>query len=197
MNNEQEIDIKVDATGSNDNGLEDSDVDGFAEEIEAIDSFAEIERLQVEVAEQQDKYQRAVADLANYRRRKELESSRLIQQARDNVLSKFLPVVDDFERAIQTSETDHSNEDWVEGFRLIEKKLWSVFEAEGVRPMTSVGQLFDPKLHDAVMVDSDSADPDTVVEEFQRGYFIGDRVLRPAVVKVGSNTAQEVNKDNE
>ena len=73
------------------------------------------------------------------------------------------------------------------GIRLVERKLWNVLSSEGVAPMESVGQPFDPARHDAVMVDEGAERADTVVEEFQRGYLVHDSVLRPAMVKVGSN----------
>ena len=154
---------------------------------------SEIEQLREEVALNLDRYQRAVADLANYRRRKEQEVMRVGTVTRRAVLSKFLPVVDDFERALGATDDDETAAGWVEGFKLIDRKLWSVLESEGVKPMETVGKPFDPNFHDAVQVDSDVENPDTVVEEFARGFMIGDDVLRPAMVKVGAaeNESQE------
>lgn len=172
------------------NGDKDPVIDVDAEdgleagEEETVD--ATIIRLQEESERNLENYQRAVAELANYRRRKDQEAERAVDQARRNTLLKFLPVVDDFDRALKSTAVDESDTSWLEGFRLIERKLWAVLEAEGVRPMTSVGQPFDPNHHEAVLIDDATDKHDTVIEEYQRGYFIDDHVLRPAMVKVGS-----------
>lgn len=149
----------------------------------------EMDQLRDEAARNLDNYQRAVAELANYRRRKEQETERLVNQSREVLLRKVLPVVDDFERALKTLDPGQDAAEWIEGIRLIERKLWAVLEGEGVQPMESVGQAFDPNLHEAVQVDESADGRDTVVEEYQRGYYIDDRVLRPALVKVGSKEA--------
>ena len=157
-----------------------------AEEKGGDEKTSELELLRAEAALNLDKYQRAVADLANYRRRKEQEILRTADQTRRALLRQFLPVIDDFERAINAANEDTAGADLIEGFRLIGRKFWSVLEAEGVRPMEAVGQPFDPTYHEAVEVDQDAGTPDTVVGEHQRGYFLGDEVLRPAMVKVGA-----------
>jgi len=157
-----------------------------AEEKGGDEETSELELLRAEAALNLDRYQRAVADLANYRRRKEQEVLRTADQTRRALLRQFLPVIDDFERAINAANEDTASANWIEGFRLIGRKFWSVLEAEGVRPMEAVGQPFDPTYHEAVEVDQDAGTPDTVVGEHQRGYFLGDEVLRPAMVKVGA-----------
>lgn len=144
-----------------------------------------VEELRAEAALNLDRYQRAVADLANYRRRKDQEILRIGAQTRRSLLQQFLPVVDDFERALAAVDGEAAGAEWVEGFRLIERKLWSVLESEGVRPMESIGQTFDPNFHEAVEAVNGAENADTVVGEYRRGYFIGDEVLRPAMVRVG------------
>ena len=157
----------------------------------ARDNVSEVEQLRAEAALNLDRYQRAVADLANYRRRKDQEILRIGTQTRRAVLVNFLPVVDDFERALTAVDGDVAGAEWVEGFRLIERKLWSILEAEGVRPMEAVGTPFDPNLHEAVEVENGVENADTVVGEHRRGYLIGDELLRPAMVKVGRPDARE------
>jgi molecular chaperone GrpE len=152
---------------------------------DVVELLAEIQRLQAEASENYDNYQRAVADMANYRRRKELDTQRQIERAREQLLLRLLPVVDDFRRALGSVPADAANADWVEGFRLIERKLWNVLQSEGVRPMEAVGERFDPNLHEAVLAAEGASAPDTVVAEFEPGYYIGEQVLRPARVKVG------------
>jgi molecular chaperone GrpE len=162
--------------------------DGASDELDVVteaELLDEIERLQTESTENFENYQRAVADMANYRRRKELDTQRQIERAREQLLLRLLPVIDDFKRALGSVPDDASNADWVEGFRLIERKLWAVLQADGVRPMESVGEAFDPNLHEAVMAAEGAANPDTVVAEFEQGYFVGEQVLRPAKVMVG------------
>jgi molecular chaperone GrpE len=165
-----------------------------AEELAAIEfedggtemaDVSEVDELRAEAALNLDRYQRAVADLANYRRRKDQETLRIGAQTRRAVLGQFLPVVDDFERALAAVDGEAAGTEWIEGFRLIERKLWSVLESEGVRPMESIGEPFDPSFHEAVEVEHGVENADTVVGEYRRGYYIGDDVLRPAMVKVG------------
>ncbi len=156
----------------------------FAEEAE-IENVSDVELLRAEAALNLDRYQRAVADMANYRRRKEQETLRLGKQTRRIVLQQFLPILDDFERALAAVDAEAAGREWIDGFRLIERKLWAVLESEGVRPMDAMGEPFDPSFHDAVEVEDGITNADTVVGEHRRGYFIGDEVLRPAMVKVG------------
>jgi molecular chaperone GrpE len=174
----------------NEEGHEDGTVSELPE-----DPQAEIERLQLEVEENLGNYQRAVADLANYRRRKEQETRRLIDQSRNEMLRRILPIVDDLDRALASVEVGTQESSWLEGFRLIAQKLWATLESEGVRPMDSVGRPFDPNLHDALLADENAAVKDTVVEEYERGYYIRDEVLRPAKVKVGSAEALQPSDD--
>jgi len=175
------------STATSDPSLDDlAAIEAEEAEQDGRDQQSEIEELRAEAARHFDNYQRAVADLANYRRRKEQEVLRVGEQARRELLKQILPVVDDFERAVEAASDDQQASGVVEGFILIERKLWSVLEQAGVRRMEAVGQPFDPRLHDAVQVEEGVSNPDTVVEEYAPGYFIGDEVLRPAMVKVGA-----------
>src|SRR5690606_14449053 len=120
----------------------------------------------------------------NYRRR--VEHERLEQQrvATGNVLVKLLPIVDDFHRAMEAIPEDQRNE-WFEGVALIQRKLERFMQDEGVTEIAALGQAFDPNFHEAVGVDSDTeAESGTVTQVLQRGYRHGDRVLRPAMVRV-------------
>lgn len=169
-----------DETGEGDN-LSYLNGDGEEFDLETL-----LEREQERVAELTDQLQRERAELINYRRRKEQEQEALKHRAIESALSKMLPVADDFHRAIMTLSPETDGNTWVDGFKLIEANFQRALESQGVTVMESVGKPFDPTRHEAVMFDEDTVGEHMVVEEFQRGYLIHDRVLRPAMVKVGS-----------
>jgi molecular chaperone GrpE len=155
----------------------------------------QLEVLKSELATMLDGLQRSRAEFANYRRRIEQEQANMRVRATEGVLKNLLPVADDFDRAIRSVPDDIRSNTWFEGIRLVERKLWSVLENEGVRLMDAVGTPFDPSRHDAIMVDESASAADTVVEEFQRGYYQHDNVLRPAMVKVGAAATDEAAPD--
>ncbi|MBA2452452.1 MAG: nucleotide exchange factor GrpE [Chloroflexia bacterium] len=138
---------------------------------------------------------RSQAELQNYRRRMEQKQDEVRARAVETTLRKLLPVADDFHRALKTLPTEVDGNSWAQGFRLIESNLWKTFESEGVTAMNSVGKLFDPARHEAVVFDETTTGNHMVVEEFQRGYLIQDRVLRPAMVKVGSIASDGVDEE--
>jgi molecular chaperone GrpE len=146
----------------------------------------QLEMTQAMVDDLTDQLQRERAELINYRRRKEQEQETVRVRAIESALSRILPVADDFHRAIKSLPADAAENSWAEGFRMIESNLRKALEAQGVTVMESVGKPFDPTRHEAVMFDEGTTGEHMVVEEFQRGYLIHDRVLRPAMVKVGS-----------
>jgi len=132
-------------------------------------------------------WQRAEADLANYKRRTEQERADLTRFANAELIRKNLPVLDDFERAIGAIPAGVQSQGWVEGIKLIDKKLRTILEQEGVTTIDALGKEFDPHVHEAVMREEGEGEGDTdmVVQEFQKGYRLHERVLRPAIVKVG------------
>ena len=128
-------------------------------------------------------WQRATADLANYRKRMEQEKQETTAFANAQIISRLLPAMDDFTRAFETIDQKLKEETWVEGMRLIYRKLQSILEAQGVQVIPTVGQPFDPNFHEAVMeMDGEQG---LVVSEMAKGYKLRDKVLRPAVVAVG------------
>jgi molecular chaperone GrpE len=132
-------------------------------------------------------WQRAAADLSNYRRRTEEERETLARFANAALISRLLTVLDDFDRALEHVPED-AHEGWVDGVRLVERKLRSMLEAEGLTPIDAVGQPFDPNVHEAVVHEETTEHPDNqVIGELQRGYRLHDRVLRPALVRVANN----------
>jgi molecular chaperone GrpE len=148
--------------------------------------LAELEQFKADAADMLDRLQRSQAEFANFRRRNEQERELLRARATEDIIRKLLPVADDFDRALRSVPAEAEGNPWIEGIRLVERKLWRVLEGEGISLMESVGQPFDPSRHEAIMVDEGAGAADTVIEEFQRGYVVHDTVLRPAMVKVGS-----------
>ncbi|MFM2308997.1 MAG: hypothetical protein RLY87_1118 [Chloroflexota bacterium] len=157
-----------------------------AESAPTTDMQARIDALEKEVAEHKDAYLRATADYKNLKRRYDAERIELIARAGASLLLKLLPVVDDIERAVASVTPDVEGTLWYKGFRLIPQKFQSVLDSEGVTPVASVGAAFDPNVHEAIAYEPCPEDQDgQVVAELQRGYLLRDKILRPAMVKVG------------
>jgi len=150
---------------------------------------AQIDALTAEKASLYDKLLRRQAEFENYRRRVERERGELYQHGRDDVLVQFLPVVDNFERALSSLETSEGDAEALRhGVELIHKQFKDALSKFGLEPVEAVGQTFDPHVHEAVTTEAtDKHKENTVIEEFERGYKIGDRLLRPAKVKVASS----------
>lgn len=133
----------------------------------------------------EDKYLRAAAEFANARRRAELRAENQIWAARERVLTNILPILDDFERAFQAVPEEEQGSPWVEGFRLILRKLETILDREGVTRIEAAGQPFDPNLHQAVvMEEAAEVESGMVLDVLQQGYMLNDRVLRPSMVRV-------------
>lgn len=174
----------------------DADVGGPAL-AELIASRAELKRLQSALAEAQDALARRQADFENYRKRVERERNETYNRVVGELARKLLPVVDNLARALDAErsvEASESNEfrHFLNGVELIGKQLAEVLESFGVEPIAAVGQRFDPHVHEAVVTEpSAEHEPDTVLEELARGYRIGDRLLRPSMVKVAAQKSDE------
>jgi len=144
---------------------------------------AEVERLQGELSQEHDLYLRALADFENYRRRVERERENTAKRDKRELLLVLLDLAVNFERAL--AHINDSPESVVAGLHTIQRRLASVLKAQGVTPFESVGQSFDPGVHEAVgTVQSDEQEAGTVLDELSRGYHWGDEVLRPARVRV-------------
>ena len=159
---------------------------------ELVASRAELKRLQTALAEAQDAALRRQADFENYRKRVERERTETYNRVVAEVAHKLLPVMDNLTRALDAERSVESSESaefrhFLHGVQLISKQLSELLESFGVQPIAAVGERFDPHIHEAVVTEpSDKHEPDTVVEELARGYRIGDRLLRPAMVKVAA-----------
>ena len=144
----------------------------------------DVEKLLRERDEYYDRLLRKTAEFDNYRRRVERERSTLAQQIAGDVLETLLVVVDDFERALQVDAGPEADT-YRKGVELIYKQLQDVLARRGVKPVEAVGHEFDPQFHQAITYEPAPGHPDgEVIEEVRRGYTLGDRLLRPAMVKV-------------
>ena len=150
---------------------------------------SQIDALTAERASLYDNLIRRQAEFENYRKRVERERGELYQHGRDDVLLQFLPVVDNFERALSSLETSEGDAEALRhGVELIHKQFKDALSKFGLEAVEAVGQTFDPHVHEAVTTEAtDKHKENTVIQEFQRGYRIGDRLLRPAKVKVASS----------
>jgi len=182
---------------SNDPAADSSEGMGGPELAELIASRAELKRLQTALAEATDMAARRHADFDNYRKRVERDRGDTHNRIVADVASKLLPVLDNLTRALDAERTIEAQESkefrhFLHGVELINKQLNDVLESLGIQPIASVGQRFDPHVHEAVVTEpSDKFEPDTVSEEITRGYRIGDRLLRPAMVKVASRKSDD------
>ena len=134
---------------------------------------------------------RLQADFENFKKRIDRERFDHFRYATFELVGRILPVLDNFERAIASTRPGAADPALIEGLALIHRQLLTELEAEGLRGMDGVGEPFDPERHEAVATDPDSPlPPHTVTQVFQRGYFLHDRVLRPAMVRVRVDEAE-------
>lgn len=141
-----------------------------------------------EIAELKDKYLRLYADFENFRRRTAKEKLELISNANEGVLQALIPVVDDFERAMQSIENTNDVTALKEGVSLIYTKLYKTLEGKGLKPMVSKGEPFNADLHESVTQFPAPSDDlkGKVIDEIEKGYYLNDKVIRFAKVIVGS-----------
>jgi len=165
---------------------------GFLDLDENIDKVAEedVEDLKCQLAEQasraEEYFQRLArlqADFENYRRRTAREKEELVKFATEQLIVSLLPVIDNFERALASG--CENPDKLLEGVEMIYRQLFDLLAAEGLVPIPAVGERFDPARHEAVsQVESSEHVDDTILEEFRRGYYLKDKVIRPSMVKV-------------
>ncbi len=163
---------------------------------ELVATRAELRRVQIDVQrlrdenrELTDRFARRQADFENYRRRIERERAETYGRVAGEVAGHLLPVVDNLRRALEAEATGAGESEkfrhFLHGVELISRQLDGVLDNLGVKPVPTVGQPFDPHIHEAVAtVQTDEYEPDTVTEELVRGYRLGDKLIRPAMVKV-------------
>jgi molecular chaperone GrpE len=183
--NEEMTDNNADAVSEAMNS--DENVAGTHHLNEEVATENEMEKLQAELAEQKDKYLRLFAEFDNFKRRTAKERIELIQTAGKEVIASLLDVLDDFERAEKTMESVQDTAAVKEGVQLVFGKLRSTLEQKGLKPMNSVGEEFNPDLHEAI-TEIPAPAPELqgkVIDQVQKGYYLGDKIIRFAKVVVG------------
>jgi molecular chaperone GrpE len=155
----------------------------FPEDVEALQQ--ELLEWQAKAEEYLDGWQRQRADFANYKKRVERDQAQAYQSAAASISKRFLDVLDDLDRALANRPQEGDGAAWAEGVELVYRKFAAVLEAEGVKPMEAQGAYFDPNLHEALS-NEDSPDHDSgqIIAVVKNGYVMGDKVLRPALVRV-------------
>ncbi len=147
-------------------------------------------------AEERDTYLdqllRTKAEFMNYQKRMVKENESTSQFAVQSLILEFLPELDNFDRALKLADNSKDFDKFVEGIKLIEEQLFKVLGKYGVEPIETVGKAFDPNLHEAVMEEENNEIPHhTIIDEFQRGFLLKERVIRPSKVKVSKRTIEE------
>jgi len=153
------------------------------DEFEAL--AQQLEEAQVKGAEYLDGWQRSQAEFSNYKKRLEREQLGTAQLMRGAIISRFLPVMDDLQRALSNRPADDASQSWVGGIELIQRKLQAILDAEGVTRIEAEGKMFDPNLHEAISNEpSEGHESGQIIDVVQQGYRLGERVIRHSMVRV-------------
>jgi len=164
---------------------ENPEIDLSPEEIMELQNT--LEEVQAKADEYLDGWQRARAEFANYKKRIERDRLRFHNEAIGEVTKRYLPIVDDLERALKDRLEEGDGATWAEGIELIYRKMLKVLETDGITPMNAEGEIFDPNLHEAIVkTESDEHESEQIIEVLEQGYMIGERVLRPARVRIAA-----------
>lgn len=171
---------------------QDSENDNGSEQLTIGLTEDEYDLLQMQVKESQsmaeeylEGWQRAKAEFQNYKKRIEKERDQYYQNKTAEILIKYLEILDDLDLALKDKPSDGGESSWADGIELVYRKLQGILETEGVEQIETDGQFFDPHLHEAIShEESDEHESDQIIAVLKQGYRLGDRILRPAVVRV-------------
>jgi molecular chaperone GrpE len=156
-----------------------------------------VQEKEKEAAENYEKYLRAVADLDNYKKLAARERSDLIKYNNERMIKDLLPIMDNLGRALQHSTNTSGGGAFIEGVKMIYEQLFAGLEKYGVKRIDAVGQPFNPQLHEAMLLkENEDGEDGTVLQEFEKGYMLHDRLLRAAKVSVSKRKAGENRTDN-
>jgi len=177
---DQDLDVEDSASD-----VEQNEDDPGEDPIEILQ--ASLGEMTTKAEEYLDGWQRARAEFANYKKRVLRENVDIRQMARGEVIKLYLDIADDLERALQEKPESGDEGSWADGIEIIFQKLHSRLEAEGIKPMNPLGEEFDPNIHEALMKEeSEEYESGQIIEVMQEGYRIGDKVLRPALVRLAA-----------
>jgi molecular chaperone GrpE len=161
-----------------------------AEESKETTSDDELSRLRKELTEAKEKYMRLYADFENFRRRTAKEKLEFFSTANEGLIASIIPVLDDFERAQKNLHSQQQKDlDAIQqGVDLIHQKLYRVLESKGLKPMNATGEVFNPELHEAITQApvQDESMKGKVIDEVEKGYYLGEKVVRFAKVVIGA-----------
>ena len=177
----------------------DSNKEDKAETVDPLKEMEEkLESMEQEAKENYDRLLRTSAEFENYQKRAAREMNDFRKFANESFVKAMLPVVDNLDRAIESSNNDkHADTSVLEGVKMTLKEILKVFDQYNVKPFESLGKTFDPSLHQAVMQEETEAHPEnSVVQELQKGYMMHDRLLRPAMVVVSKTKTKSENQKN-
>jgi molecular chaperone GrpE len=192
---EQEIQIEIQTTDSEETETQPIDADSEASpEAEALANLeAEYEAYKAESEERHDQMLRTIAEFDNSRKRAEREKEESLKYALESFVKELIPTIDSIERAIQSTKESQDVDALAEGVEMIYKGLLSTLEKHGVTPIEAVNEPFDPMQHEAVMhVESENVPENNVIEEWQKGYMLHNRVIRPSMVSVSKGKSEQV-----
>jgi len=166
-----------------------------------IEQAEDIETLQQALAEEKEKaerylasWQRSQADLENYIKRAEQEKSETIEFANSTLILELLPILDDFERALDSLPAELDEQNWTKGIKLIYNKLKTILEAQGLAEIKAKGEYFDPYVHEAT--GQLEGEEDVIIEEIRKGYKFRGKLLRPSIVMVGAGMKNKTQEEN-
>jgi molecular chaperone GrpE len=166
-----------------DGSQEQSEENPDQQAVQQIDLETEIAELQKELADMRDQHLRSLADMENHRKRLEREKSDYLKYGNEKIMRDILPVLDSIDNA--TDGSKGSGDGVLEGFLLVKQQLHSILETHGLKPITALDSDFDPNFHQAVQrVEDQDCQKDEVFEEYQKGYLLHGRLLRPSMVSV-------------
>jgi molecular chaperone GrpE len=180
--NETAYSETTEAAATDEAALDEQDIEAMRTRLQAMER---------ELEEQRNLYLRTLADFQNYRRRQQDEMERGRLRLLEALMEELLPILDNFERALQAAEATRELEPLLEGVRLTERQIKALLARYDIHPIEAVGQPFDPNLHEAIQrIETDEYEDGVIIDEVERGYRIGERVLRPSRVIVARRPEQ-------
>ncbi len=182
-----EVNPPVDVDQTDETPPTDEEISPGGEDESVEEKLSPLEESEAKAQEYLDGWQRSRAEFSNYKKRVAREREQIHQISKGKVIKDYLDILDDLERALINRPKSGDGAEWAEGIELIYQKLQSKLEMAGVEIMDAEGAKFDPNLHEAIMQEeTNEHESDSVIEVIQNGYLLGDRVLRPAMVRVAA-----------